>query len=128
MRAFFTISILFSLVLAFGAAASDIEAPQNVNYSPAPPAPRAQTVEQVKAKSAGCLSCHKATDSANMHSTASANIGCVDCHGGNATGYTRAPHPIVWSSICSCGAMAGAASPQGAGRRPSRSPSAYRGR
>src|SRR5262245_24971429 len=33
-------------------------------------------------KSAGCLSCHKGTDSNSMHVAAEAVVSCVDCHGG----------------------------------------------
>src|SRR6476469_8394267 len=35
-------------------------------------------------KSAGCITCHTATDSATMHSTGTVRLGCTDCHGGNA--------------------------------------------
>src|SRR5678816_4955987 len=34
-------------------------------------------------KSAGCITCHTATDSATMHSTGTVRLGCTDCHGGN---------------------------------------------
>jgi hypothetical protein len=47
-----------------------------------------QTPEQVAAKNAGCIACHKATDSASMH-TADLPIACVDCHGGNPQGTTK---------------------------------------
>ena len=60
------------------------EKPQDITYTTHPPAPLAQTADQVAAKSKGCLSCHTITDSANMHSSPSANIGCTDCHGGDA--------------------------------------------
>ena len=36
-------------------------------------------------KSAGCVSCHTTTDSATMHLTGTVRLGCVDCHGGDAT-------------------------------------------
>jgi hypothetical protein len=35
-------------------------------------------------KSAGCVSCHTATDSATMHLTGTVRLGCIDCHTGNA--------------------------------------------
>src|SRR4051812_32134397 len=49
-----------------------------------PPAPRQQTAAEAQAKSAGCLGCHTATDSATMHSSPGVILGCTDCHGGNA--------------------------------------------
>jgi hypothetical protein len=44
-----------------------------------------QTLEDVGAKSAGCQSCHTATDSVTMHKNPAVRIGCADCHGGDAT-------------------------------------------
>lgn len=44
-----------------------------------------QTQEEADAKSAGCLTCHTATDSATMHPTGTVRLGCADCHGGDAT-------------------------------------------
>ena len=35
-------------------------------------------------KSAGCISCHTATDEPTMHATGNVRLGCTDCHGGNA--------------------------------------------
>jgi len=35
-------------------------------------------------KSAGCVSCHTATDSRTMHTTETVRLGCTDCHGGDA--------------------------------------------
>jgi len=35
-------------------------------------------------KSAGCLTCHTATDSPTMHVTDTVRLGCTDCHGGNS--------------------------------------------
>jgi hypothetical protein len=44
-----------------------------------------QSQDDVDAKSAGCQSCHTATDSASMHTSPAVRIGCTDCHGGDAT-------------------------------------------
>jgi hypothetical protein len=44
-----------------------------------------QTPVDVDAKSAGCQSCHTATDSATMHKSSFVRIGCIDCHGGDAS-------------------------------------------
>src|SRR5689334_23672103 len=49
-----------------------------------PPAPQAQSVAQADAKSAGCMSCHTATDRHTMHQNPGVVLGCADCHGGDA--------------------------------------------
>ncbi len=41
-----------------------------------------QTADDAAAKSFGCVQCH--TDVGNMHPKGRVNIGCTDCHGGNA--------------------------------------------
>ena len=53
-------------------------------YQTAPDAPARQTAAQAAAKSEGCASCHTDTDSATMHPSRAVNLGCADCHGGNA--------------------------------------------
>jgi hypothetical protein len=45
---------------------------------------RQQSEEEVERKSAGCVSCHTATDEPTMHPTKTVHLGCADCHGGNA--------------------------------------------
>ncbi|MGH8482308.1 MAG: hypothetical protein ACRES8_07600, partial [Nevskiaceae bacterium] len=50
----------------------------------APPAPRTQTQDEANAKSAGCGTCHSATDRRTMHTSRAVVLGCTDCHGGNA--------------------------------------------
>jgi hypothetical protein len=42
-----------------------------------------QSQSDADRKSAGCLTCHTATDSPTMHSTGVVRLGCADCHGGN---------------------------------------------
>ena len=49
----------------------------------AAPAPRTQDPATAEAQSAGCVSCHTASDSHTMHRTPAVVLGCVDCHGGN---------------------------------------------
>lgn len=44
-----------------------------------------QTDAEVAKKSEGCMSCHTEVDSFNMHNSPAVHIGCIDCHGGNAT-------------------------------------------
>jgi hypothetical protein len=51
----------------------------------AAPAPAAQTVAEADAKSAGCLTCHTATDRPTMHQNPGVILGCTDCHGGDAS-------------------------------------------
>ena len=54
------------------------------HYEVTPPAPKSQSVAAAKEKSAGCESCHTATDSASMHASPGVILGCTDCHGGNS--------------------------------------------
>jgi hypothetical protein len=49
----------------------------------AAPAPRTQEWADADAKSAGCISCHSASDAHTMHRSPAVVLGCVDCHGGN---------------------------------------------
>jgi len=49
----------------------------------AAPAPRTQEQADADAKSAGCVSCHTASDAHTMHTSPAVVLGCVDCHGGN---------------------------------------------
>ncbi len=64
--------------------ASEGEKPQNINYTTAPDAPFMQSPDAAREKSAGCLSCHTTTDSLTMHANPAVNLGCTDCHGGDA--------------------------------------------
>jgi hypothetical protein len=54
-------------------------------YVTAPPAPKSQSDDDVRAKSDGCQSCHTQTDSKSMHMAPSVKLGCTDCHGGDAS-------------------------------------------
>ena len=86
---------LLALTLFFGVRtlASDAEKPIKRNYAAvfAPPAPETQTKEEAAAKSAGCITCHTASDAWTMHRTEAVVLGCTDCHGGNAN--IRLPSP-----------------------------------
>ncbi|WP_324829263.1 hypothetical protein [Qipengyuania zhejiangensis] len=81
---------------AVGLRAAEGETPVERDYSlvTAAPAPRIQTEAQMMAKSDGCFSCHVRTDQPTMHETPAVRIGCVDCHGGNASvvGNSDLPH------------------------------------
>lgn len=46
---------------------------------------RGQSKEEADRKSAGCISCHTATDEATMHPSKTVELGCTDCHGGNSS-------------------------------------------
>lgn len=46
-----------------------------------------QTAVQAAAKSFGCLACHQGIE--KMHESETVNLGCVDCHGGNANALTK---------------------------------------
>lgn len=61
------------------------EKPQKIDYSFTPPAPQNQTWDAAEAKSAGCVSCHTDSDQKTMHETPAVVLGCVDCHGGDAS-------------------------------------------
>ncbi len=76
---------LGAVLLAAIAPASEGEKPVVRDYAlvTAPPAPKSQTQEQADAKSAGCLTCHSASDAPTMHRPESVVLGCTDCHGGN---------------------------------------------
>ncbi|MBV1690168.1 hypothetical protein KRR38_21405 [Novosphingobium sp. G106] len=87
-------SLLLILALVVGALlvpaartlANDAEKPVTRDYSlvRGKPAPARQSVADVEAKSAGCLSCHVKTDAPTMHVTTAVQLGCTDCHGGDA--------------------------------------------
>jgi hypothetical protein len=72
-------------MLSGSVGASEKEAPVVRDYSlvRAAPAPRTQEPPDADAKSAGCVSCHTASDAHNMHRSPAVVLGCVDCHGGN---------------------------------------------
>jgi len=65
-------------------AAEDLEA-QQVDYDTQPPAPAQQTPSAAERKTAGCMTCHTETDQKTMHNNPAVNLGCVDCHGGDAS-------------------------------------------
>jgi hypothetical protein len=42
------------------------------------------SIEEAQQRSAGCVTCHNPMDNTTMHTTGTVNLGCTDCHGGNA--------------------------------------------
>ena len=59
--------------------------PSPGNDNPSQSLRLSQTQQEADDKSAGCQSCHTATDSKTMHLTNTVRLGCTDCHGGDAT-------------------------------------------
>src|SRR6516225_9119534 len=80
----FLILFLFLCGLAAGAASAAENGPPS---AAAPPSPQKQSPAEAQLKSAGCMSCHTTTDSLNMHTSPGVNLGCADCHGGNAAAF-----------------------------------------
>ncbi|WP_439816825.1 hypothetical protein [Zavarzinia sp. CC-PAN008] len=68
-----------------GALAAGGESARSVTYAETPPAPYGQSMAEAERKSAGCVSCHTATDAPTMHVNPVVVLGCTDCHGGDAT-------------------------------------------
>ena len=64
-------------------ATSEDERPVERAWVTAPPAPRQQPQASADAKSAGCVSCHEASDAPTMHVSKAVVLGCADCHGGD---------------------------------------------
>ena len=79
---------ILAAILAAGLLAAGAERAAAAESPSAPPAPMMQTTAAAEAKSAGCMSCHTRTDSMTMHTSPGVNLGCADCHGGDA-GVTR---------------------------------------
>ena len=76
---------IFYLFLSAVSSAEVGEKPVERSYVDTPPAPANQSAVAAQTKSAGCMSCHTATDNKTMHSNPAVQLGCTDCHGGNST-------------------------------------------
>ena len=79
------ITILLLLSLTGHLHAAEGEEAVERTYDTQPPAPAWQTPEQAHTKSRGCESCHTDTDAKTMHDSDAVTLGCVDCHGGDAS-------------------------------------------
>lgn len=83
-------------VLLHPGEAAEGEKPVERDYSrvTAGPAPQRQSYAEMLAKSAGCTSCHVRTDAPTMHLSPAVQLGCTDCHGGDASvvGNPQLPH------------------------------------
>src|SRR5262249_39439592 len=75
------IVLAFALAVAAGVLlagrATRAQAPVSPLSTPSP--------EEAARKSAGGVSCHTQSDAKSMHASPSVRLGCVDCHGGNAS-------------------------------------------
>lgn len=78
--------MLFCMALLFAPTAGAAGKPKKVerDYPVYPASPKQQTWELADEKSAGCVSCHTASDQKTMHTNPGVVLGCVDCHGGQA--------------------------------------------
>jgi hypothetical protein len=83
-RTYQALLVAGAFVVGGNATGSEAEHAVERVYVTAPAAPQRQTAADVEAKSAGCLSCHEATDAASMHTSPAVRLGCTDCHGGDA--------------------------------------------
>jgi len=77
--------LMLALAWPMSGVADDYEVPVARQYVATPAAPRGQTPDQAAAKSAGCISCHSPVDAPSMHASPAVVLGCVDCHGGDAS-------------------------------------------
>jgi hypothetical protein len=78
------LAIIAAVLLPLQLLASAGEHPRDIGYPDYPPAPARQPQADADAKSAGCISCHAASDAVTMHVSAAVVLGCTDCHGGAA--------------------------------------------
>jgi hypothetical protein len=94
LTALFLAFFCIALVPASLSIAADKEKPVKRVYRFTPPSPKTQTVAEMQAKSDGCYSCHERTDEPTMHASPAVQLGCTDCHGGDATvlGDSSLPH------------------------------------
>jgi hypothetical protein len=75
--------LLILLVPAAVSIASEGEKAVPRIYRFSPPAPQAQDPAEATAKSAGCVTCHTASEAPTMHVSPAVQLGCADCHGGD---------------------------------------------
>ncbi|MGC1672923.1 MAG: hypothetical protein WA739_11735 [Candidatus Acidiferrales bacterium] len=77
--------LAFFAIATVIAAASLLAARSRAQSAAQQPSLLGQSQSEVDRKSAGCVSCHTQTDEPSMHPTRTVRLGCVDCHGGDAT-------------------------------------------
>jgi len=84
VRTYIQVVLLLFAGFAFASAG---ETPRKIAYPEVAAAPARQTADEADQKSVGCVSCHTDTDAKSMHVSSAVVLGCVDCHGGDATVY-----------------------------------------
>ena len=67
-------------LLCFGAHTNSLRAADDESISVP-----SQSQAEADRKSAGCVTCHTATDEPTMHPSKAVHLGCTDCHGGDPT-------------------------------------------
>jgi len=72
--------VLSSLLLLFLGSRTSLRAADSPQTSF-----RGQSQEEADRKSAGCITCHTATDEPTMHPSKAVHLGCTDCHGGDSS-------------------------------------------
>ncbi|HEY2351520.1 MAG TPA: hypothetical protein VGH83_03340 [Candidatus Acidoferrum sp.] len=77
-------AIFIAVLLWFPIHAATASAPQQSSSSPGTSL-AGQSREEAERKSAGCVSCHTATDEPTMHPTKTVQLACSDCHGGDSS-------------------------------------------
>ena len=85
MRPKTSTTLLTLLLLSLCALASEGEKPRSIEYPYYAPAPDKQTWLDADGKSTGCVSCHSESDASTMHVSRAVVLGCIDCHGGDAS-------------------------------------------
>jgi hypothetical protein len=75
----------FLWIAVRGGTASASPQDASANSSAPPSGLTGQSQSDVQRKSAGCISCHSATDEPTMHPTKTVQLACSDCHGGDSS-------------------------------------------
>jgi len=88
------IALLLLAASVIGFASAPV-APTGPDAPMGPPAPARQTQVDADGKSAGCVTCHTASDRHTMHANPAVVLGCTDCHGGKST--VQKPAGAVYS-------------------------------
>ncbi|MDH4126783.1 MAG: hypothetical protein OEV69_14235 [Gammaproteobacteria bacterium] len=76
------LSVVLAMAACGLALGDEAERARAIDYPEYAPAPAMQLQSDADRKSAGCISCHTASDALTMHVSDAVVLGCVDCHGG----------------------------------------------
>ena len=97
--------VIFSIsvrALKSSAVTSEAEKPVARIYVIAPAAPQQQTTARAAAKSAGCISCHTASDAPTMHLSPAVRLGCADCHGNDHSAIEKGEQRVSTKTCGKC--------------------------